>query len=257
MVSALSPGCDNVSIMSWSLLEMSFLSLLFLLPQHIVAVIFLLPCHSDSVCCISWTLSKENCSWVSIYGVLLLGIQQQGQMATNRLTGIDFQYQCRLHRFIFAVPSVIPWFLEMPNSVLNIFLLCCVHVCVCSLFACVLMCACVCLYVHACAGEPLRWQDSSCFEGDIVTLLLSSEHSMALWWVHREVLVWCELFWSWDRYAESKSTWINLYFFFFPLCLYCCIPYLLLFSLFPDNPNKQCFIPSSPTSACTVTTLWT
>lgn len=151
-----------------------------------------------------------------MYGVLLLGTQQQGQMATKRLMDTNFQYQCRLHRFIFAVQSVIPWFLE--NSVLNIFLLHCVHVCVCSLFAGMLMCAHVCVCVYACAGEPLGCQDSSCFEGDIVTLLLSSENSMALWWVDGEVLVWCELFRSWDRYAESKSTWIHLYLFFFPLC---------------------------------------
>lgn len=39
----------------------------------------------------------------SICGVLLLGIQWQGQVATEWLLGIDFQYRCSLNRLIFTV----------------------------------------------------------------------------------------------------------------------------------------------------------
>lgn len=40
--------------------------------------------------------------------------------------------------------------------------------------------------------------------------------------------------------------------------IYIVLPSLpwLLFSLLPDNPDKQCFTPSPPTSACMVTALW-
>lgn len=153
----------------------------------------------------------------SMYGTLLLGIHRQGQMATKRLVGIDFQYQCRLHRFIFAVQSVIPRFLEMLNAILNSSLSRCVHVCA----RCLLVRACACVHARACvyafAGEPPGCQDSSCLEREIVTFL-SSENRTALWWVDRAVLVWCEIFQSQNWYTDSKSTWIYLYLLFFPLC---------------------------------------
>lgn len=76
---------------------------------------------------------------------LLLSIQQQGQVATKQLLGIDFQYQWRPHRFIFTVQSVISRFLEMLNAILNIFLSCWVH----EYARCLLVCAYhVCTHIH-------------------------------------------------------------------------------------------------------------
>lgn len=153
----------------------------------------------------------------SIYGRLLLGIHRQGQTATKRLVGIDFQYQCRLHRFIFAVQAVIPRFLEMLNAILNISLSHCVHVCArCLLvYACACVHACACVY--ACVGEPPGCQDSSCLKRRLSLFCLQKTER------HFDELIeqsWSDMrfFQSQNWYTDSKSTWTYLYLLFFPLC---------------------------------------
>lgn len=188
----------------------------------------------------------------SIYGRLLLGIQRQGQTATKRLVGIDFQYQCRLHRFIFAVQSVIPRFLEMLNAILNISLSRCVHVCA----RCLLVCACACVHacacVYACVGEPPGCQDSSCLKGRLSLFCLQKTGR------HFDELI--EQSWSDMRFFNLK-TGTQIQRVLELIYIYCSSLFEALFvmaSIFSSSwQPKQCFTPSPPTSACTVTALWT
>lgn len=144
-------------------------------------------------------------------------------MATKRLVGIYFQYQYRLHRFVFRVQSVIPSFLEMLNAILNIFLSCCVYV----RARCLLVCACVDVYasVYVSLGNFLDARTQLALEPG--SSLFSCMQKIG-WHSGKLVLVWCELFQSQNCYVDSKSTWTHLYLSFFSLCFY----------FLPDNPNN-------------------
>lgn len=109
-------------------------------------------------------------------------------------------------------------FPEKLKAVLNVYLSLCAHVHVCThcllVHVCVHVCMCLCLCWEA-SGVPglnMPWSGT-------ITLLLSSEERMALWWIDREALVRYEHFQFQNCYFNLKSTWTNLNLLFFPLCL--------------------------------------
>lgn len=135
------------------------------------------------------------------------------------------------------VKSVIPWFLEVLDVILNIFPLQGVPECACCVLVCA-WCTCMCIHSLKCAR--------ACLEDGIVTLLLS----LKIGWHHNELI---EKLWSDVSFFHLKTgthnTWTHLCVLSPPLCHGF---YFLFFVTIQTNS----FIPSPPTSACTVAALW-